>query len=308
MSLIVVTGAAGFIGQHLVRYLVRHTSARIVGLDNLRRGRWDGIHDCAPTDRLALIEGDVRDADLLQRALKGADTIFHLAAQSNVIGAALDTDYSFQANVVGTYNVLRAARAAGVRRVIFTSSREVYGEPAVLPVPEDAPLVAKNFYGASKIAGEAYCRVFDSPEMRVSVVRLANVYGPGDRDRVIPIFFERIAQGRPLVLYGGDQVIDFAPIGLVVEALWRAAETLSPDPINIGSGQGTALKDLAQRMLALTGSTAGIAIEPARPIEVRRFIAQIDRMKDRLGLTPPGDPLAELDQMQNSSIAATRGW
>ena len=304
MSIIVVTGAAGFIGQHLVRYLVRHTPARIVGLDNLRRGRWDGIRDCAPADRLELIEGDVRDDDLLKRALTGADTVFHLAAQSNVIGAALDTDYSFQTNVVGAYNVLRAAREAGARRVVFTSSREVYGEPAVLPVPEDAPLVAKNFYGASKIAGEAYCRVFDSPETRVCVVRLANVYGPGDRDRVIPIFFERIAQGLPLVLYGGDQVIDFAPIGLVVEALWRTAEVLPPAPVNIGSGQGTALKDLAQRMLALTGSTAGMVIAPARQIEVRRFTASVERMRTQLGLEPPDDPLAELELAQDASTCS----
>ena len=218
----VITGAAGFVGQHLVRYLVQRTSGRVIGLDNLRRRQWDGMRDCAPADRLELIEGDVRDVDVLKHTLKGANVVFHLVAQSNVIGAALDTDYSFQTNVIGTYNVPRAARESGVRRVIFTSSREVYGEPAVLLVAEDAPLIAKNFYGASKIAGEAYCRVFDSPEMRVCVVRLANVYGPGDRERVIPIFFERIAQGLPLVLYGGDQVIDFVPIDLVVEALWRA--------------------------------------------------------------------------------------
>ena len=309
MGNIVVTGAAGFIGQHLVRSLLRCTSDMIVGVDNLHRGRWDGLLELAHSQReafaqtpLRLIEGDVRDPAPLSSAMRDAHTVFHLAAQSNVLGAVADIGYSFETNVIGTFNVLRAARAAGVRCVVFTSSREVYGEPHALPVEESFPLTAKNPYGASKIAAEAYCRVFDSAEMRVVVLRLANVYGPGDRDRVIPIFVERVKQGLPLVLYGGEQVIDFVPVDFVVEAIVRAAEVRPAEPVNVGSGRGTTLKDLARLALKLSGSPVGWEIAPARPVEVTRFVANVERMRRWLGLEPPEDPLVQVPSL----LAAAR--
>ena len=127
--------------------------------------------------------------------MRGADVVFHLAAQSNVMGAVDDPDYSVTTNVIGTYNVLRAAAEAGVRRVVFTSSREVYGDPAVLPVDETRPLLAKNAYGASKVSGEAYCRTFAGTRgLEVEVVRLTNVYGPGDSGRVIPLWIKRCSR------------------------------------------------------------------------------------------------------------------
>jgi UDP-glucose 4-epimerase len=297
MGNIVVTGAAGFIGQHLVRRLLSRTSDMIVGVDNLHRGRWDGLLELVHQKPLRLIEGDVRDPGLLSNATRGAHIVFHLAAQSNVLGAVADIGYSFETNVVGTFNVLRAARVAGVRCVVFASSREVYGEPHALPVEENFPLAAKNAYGASKIAAEAYCRVFDSAEMRVVILRLANVYGPGDRDRVIPIFVERVKQGLPLVLYGGEQVIDFVPVDFVVEAIVRAADVRPAEPVNVGSGRGTALKDLARLLLKLDGSSVGWEIAPARPVEVTRFVANVERMRRRLGLEPPEDPLVQVPSL-----------
>jgi len=287
---VLVTGGAGFIGAHLVAALAAHGD-EVVVLDNMRR-----------SDRAKLgsdvrvVEGDVRDADAVRAAMEGIDRVYHLAAQSNVLGAVTDLDYSFTSNVVGTYIVLTAAHAAGVERVVFTSSREVYGEVDRLPVAEDRPLNPKNAYGASKAAGELYCRtVADTFRLDVSVLRLANVYGPGDRDRVIPIWLDRARRGEDLVLYGGAQVLDLVPVDLVVAALRCAAATpLHGQPVNVGSGSGTTLRELAGRVRALPGVDVVLRVEPARAVEVTRFVADVARMRDVLGLEPPADPLASL--------------
>jgi UDP-glucose 4-epimerase len=246
-----------------------------------------------------LIEGDVRDRDTVRAATTGAERVYHVAAQSNVLGAVSDLDYSFTSNVVGTYNVLVAAREAAVGRVVFSSSREVYGEVDQVPVAEDRPLNPKNAYGASKVAGEVYCRVFQNTYgLDVSVLRLANVYGPGDRDRVIPIWLDRARRGEDLELYGGTQVLDFVPVSLVVEALRRAGErSLGGQPVNVGSGVGTTLYDLAARIQALSGAAVGLRVLPARAVEVTRFVADVSRMRALLGLEPPSDPLVALPDL-----------
>ena len=296
-----VTGGAGFIGAHLVETLLA-AGDEVVVLDNLRRGdraRLDAIGRAARGGALRLIEGDVRDRDTVRAATTGVERVYHLAAQSNVLGAVSDLDYSFSSNVVGTYNVLVVAREAAVGRMVFSSSREVYGEVDQVPVAEDRPLNPKNAYGASKVAGEVYCRVFQNTYgLDVSVLRLANVYGPGDSDRVIPIWLDRARRGEDLELYGGTQVLDFVPVGLVVEALRRAADrSLGGQPLNVGSGVGTTLYDLAARVQALSGAAAGLRLLPARAVEVTRFVADVGRMRALLGLEPPSDPLVALEEL-----------
>jgi UDP-glucose 4-epimerase len=298
---VLVTGGAGFIGAHLVEALVAAGDVVVV-LDNLRRGnraRLDALRRAARGGALHLIEGDVRDRDTVRAATTGVERVYHLAAQSNVLGAVSDLDYSFTSNVVGTYNVLVAAREAAVGRIVFSSSREIYGEVDQVPVAEDRPMNPKNAYGASKVAGEVYCRVFQNTYgLDVSVLRLANVYGPGDSDRVIPIWLGRARRGKDLELYGGTQVLDFVPVSLVVEALRRAAErSLGGQPLNVGSGVGTTLYDLAARVQALSGAAVGLSVLPARAVEVTRFVADVFRMRALLGLEPPADPLVALPDL-----------
>jgi UDP-glucose 4-epimerase len=287
---VLVTGGAGFIGAHLVRALLE-AGDEVVALDNLRRGGRAAV----PADA-RFVQGDIRDPVILHDAMRGCTRVYHLAAQSNVLGAVTDIAYSFTTNTVGTYNVLVAARETGVERVVFSSSREVYGEVDRVPVAEDRLLNPKNAYGASKVAGEVYCRAFQNTySLDVSVVRLANVYGPGDRDRVIPIWLDRAKQGEALELYGGDQVIDFVPVALVVAALRAVAErSLGGDPINIGSGTLTTLRALAARVQALPGSGVPLQVLPPRSIEVTRFVADVTRMRTVLGIEPPADPLVDL--------------
>ena len=154
---ILVTGGAGFIGGNLVNRLVSMGAGNVLVLDNLHRGYFPRF--AARRDRKA----EFRKVDISRPGrprrcpVRGREMVFHLAAQSNVMGAVADAGYSFTTNVVGTYNVLQSAAAAGVKRLVFPSSREVYGDPRAIPVPETAPLRAKNAYGASKIAGEVYC-------------------------------------------------------------------------------------------------------------------------------------------------------
>jgi UDP-glucose 4-epimerase len=296
MTRTLVTGGAGFIGSHLVDRLVRD-GHDVVVLDNLRRARAPRLKHHIEPVTVSLVEGDIRDAALVRDVLQGCETVYHLAAQSNVIGAIEDAEYSFGTNTLGTFNVLRAAADADVRRMVFTSSREVYGESGYVPVDEDHPLAAKNPYGASKVAGEAYARTFaHCYGLDVAILRLANVYGPGDRDRVIPLWIEEAAAGRDLHVYGGNQVLDFVWIDTVIDALIYAGNTGLPGPTNVGTGVGTSILELASRILEVTGSRSGIARVPARGAEVTRFVADIMRMR-ALGLKPDADPLAHLPAM-----------
>jgi nucleoside-diphosphate-sugar epimerase len=215
----------------------------------------------------------------------GVDVVFHLAAQSNVLGAEYDREYAVSTNVLGTISVLRTALEAGVRRVVFSSSREVYGDPDILPVPETAPVRPKNGYGASKAAGEAYCNAFQQAGLEIAVLRLANVYGPRDSDRVIPIFLRNSEREEPLVIYGGSQVVDFVWIADAVESLVRAATVPRvTEPINVGSGSGISVLDLARTILDITGSHSDLHMFPARSVETCGFVADTRRMQTQLGL------------------------
>lgn len=272
----------------------------VVAHDNLHRGRLENIQSYIESKKINFVEGDIRSFDHLRRLMKGADIVYHLAAQSNVIGAVENLDYSFESNVLGTYNVLRAAQQNKVKRFIFTSSREVYGEPDSLPVDENHPLNAKNAYGASKVAGENYIRVFQNMgAFEIVVLRLANVYGDRDFDRVIPIFIGNLKKGKDICIYGGKQIIDFVSIETVVDTLFLSMQNNKAifEPVNVGSGKGVTLFSLAERLKKLIPSESEIIIEEERPVEVQHFTAGIKRFRKVYHLPIPDDPLYFLEKM-----------
>jgi UDP-glucose 4-epimerase len=303
---ILVTGGAGFIGSHLVDRLLTSQRDHVVVFDNLSRGRWANVAHHRDNPNFQLVEGDVADAEAVRAAVRGASYVYHLAARAHVAGAENDAETTFASNVIGTFNVLRAASLHGVERVLFASSRQVYGEPIGLPVDEDSPLLAINAYGASKVAGEAYCRAFRREfGLQVGILRLSNVYGPRDVGRVIPNWIAQALSGRQLNVFGGKQVIDLVWIDQVVEALTRAAALGGPlPPMNIGSGTGTRIVDLARRIARLACGQPHITFEPARSFEVTRFVANIDRMRQLLGIEPPLDPMMYLPSLMPAGVGS----
>ena len=288
---ILITGGAGFIGRHLAEPLVSD-GHDVTVFDNLKRGRRP------ETAGLRFIQGDIRDAEAIGAACAGMEAVVHLAAQSTVAGSEEDPEYTITTNTDGTRAVLRAAHQAGVRRVVVASSREVYGDSPQLPVSEDAPLAAKNTYGASKVAGEAACGEYAALGLEINILRFANVYGPGDSGRVVSNFLSNALAGKPLRINGGEQVLDFVWIGIAVEALRRATfGARLPGPVNVGSGEGVSLHTLAERVLTETRSSSAIEQAPARQFETVRFVACMERASRYLGLSRQTDPLSELATM-----------
>lgn len=295
----VVTGGAGFIGSHLVDRLIQDTSCDVVVLDNFHRGRRENLDAHRDEPRLRIVDGDIRDGATVDEVLRGASIVYHLAAQSTVMGAVRDDVYNFTTNVVGTFTVLRAASALGVKRVVFSSSREVYGDPIVLPVDEGHPLLPINSYGASKVAGEALCRAFSRERgLETIMLRLANAYGPRDIDRVIPRWLGEARAGEDLVVFGGGQVIDFIWVGDVVEAMVRSACVDTPlPPINVASGTGTKILDLARRIADLANTRSSVRVMAARTMEVTKYIGDPGRMTQILGVQPATDSLSRLGEL-----------
>jgi len=145
---ILVTGGAGFIGSHLVHRLALDKAGEVVVLDNFSQSPIDNL--ARSRHQVSIVRGDIRDRELLKKVMSGVDLVFHLAAQSGVLDGFRDPDRTFETNVVGAFEVLRAAASAGVRRVIFSSSREVYGEPASLPVLETSSLTEECLWGQQR--------------------------------------------------------------------------------------------------------------------------------------------------------------
>ena len=303
---VVVTGGAGFIGSHLVDRLIASGHAQVIVFDDLSRGRLTNLERHAGEPRVTFVPGDVRDLEALKSAFAGAGVVYHLAARSLEMGQEEDVHGVFTSNVVGTFNVLTAAAAAGVKRVVFASARDVYGEPIALPVDEDHPLMAITTYGASKAAGELYCRVFRRKfGLQVIVLRLGDVYGPRDVGHAIPLWIERAAAGQDLHVQGGKEIIDFLWVDQAVEALVRgAAVDGSLPPINVASGTGTRILDLARRIVRLAEGRSQIKVLAPDERGVTRFVANVERMRQMLRLEPPLDPLSNLPLLLPTALAA----
>jgi len=291
---VLVTGGAGFIGYHLVRWLVRQGyDVRV--LDNGRTGRldrWDGTPAAQAVTRLV---GDItRPADV-EAACEGIDYVIHLAAQVSVVESMDRPAETWSINVHGTALLLEAARRSGVRRVVFTSSCAVYGDGLEPPFREaDSPRPTSP-YGLSKWMGEHlaefYTRVFRVP---VVTLRLFNVYGPGQRAdspyaSVIPRFIEALRRGVPMTVYGtGEQTRDFVFVEDVARIIEKALHTPQADGlvINVGTGRPTSVNDLARLLQEIAGRSVGTRHEPPRPGEMLHAWADTTRLESVLGVSP----------------------
>jgi nucleoside-diphosphate-sugar epimerase len=300
---VVVTGGAGFIGSHLVDRLLEDGVDRVIVLDNLDRGRREHLARLGDDPRLTLVVGDVRTYETVRELCRGASLVYHLAATGTANAAASDTPEAVTANVLGTVQVLRAAAAQGVGRVVFTSSHEVYGEPIGLPVDEGNPLLSVSVEGASKVACEALCRAFRKElGLDVAILRLATVYGQRDVDSPISHWIHTAEAGEELEIHAAE-VVDVVWVGQVVEALVRAGNLGGPlPPINIASGTGTPLLSMARRIARIARNSSRITMLPRGAPQERQFIASVDRMREILKVEPLTDPLLHLEDLVGQRV------
>jgi len=281
---VLVTGGAGFIGSHLVERLVKE-GYRVYLLDNLLRGNMNNLPRLLKD--VEFVEGDIRNYELMDGIVRKVDTVIHLAALSRVMPSIENPELCFENNVKGTEIVARLCSKYN-RKLIFSSSREVYGTAKYLPVDESHPLNPENPYGASKVAAESIIKAYSKCYgLSYTILRLTNVYGPRDFDRVIPTFIEKSVKNENLIVYSEEKLMDFIYISDVVEAFIKALNANEMNlTLNIGSGVGTKILELAKLIQDMVGGRGEIIIKKARKGEVERFISDIKKAREVLRWEP----------------------
>lgn len=287
---ILVTGGAGFVGSNLVKRLVRE-QARVTVLDDLFTGRVENL----PAEGFEFVKGSVCDPALVEQLVASHDLIFHLAAR-NIVVSTKNPREDFETNIGGTLNVLLAARAVGGRRIVYTSSTSVYGNPRYLPMNEDDPLSLLTPYAVSKLAGENYCMAFyESYGLHTTAVRYSNIFGPGQDPAnpycgVVAKFLESLMAGRAPVIHGdGNQTRDFTFVDDAVEATLLAgtSDRALGEVFNVGSGVETRVNELAALLIRLIGASVTPAHTDRRDIDnIRRRVVNIEKTRRTLRWIP----------------------
>ncbi len=266
---VVVTGGAGNVGSHIVDGAIAAGASEVVALDALVRGVPENLAGALKTGKASLHEMDIRDREAVTAAIEGADVVFHQAALRWTRCQESPRECQ-EVMVDGTFNVLEAAAAAKVKRVVLASSAVVYGEPEALPMHEDQPLNGTTFYGSMKVANEQLARAFSQLHgVPATTLRYFNVYGPrmDVRSRFVEVmirWLNLIDEGKPLTLFGdGSSSVDFVYVGDVARANLLACESsASAAIVNVCSGVETKMRDLAALLLRLTGSSVGMEFKP----------------------------------------------
>ncbi|HEU5354347.1 MAG TPA: NAD-dependent epimerase/dehydratase family protein [Actinocrinis sp.] len=295
---VLVTGGAGTIGSNLVDLLVRAGATEIRVLDDFTRGRrenlaWALENGAAYNSSVQIIEGDIRDAKLVHEATQGTDLVFHLAA-IRITQCAQEPRLANEVLVDGTFNVLEAAAAAKVRKVIASSSASVYGLAESFPTAENHhPYNNDTFYGAAKAFNEGMLRSFHAMYgLDYLALRYFNVYGPrmdayGKYTEVLIRWMERIEAGQPPLIFGdGEQTMDFVDVRDIARAnLLAARSPLTDEVFNVARGEETSLKELASALLrAMDADGLDVEHGPERAVNgVTRRLADISAAEQKLG-------------------------
>lgn len=283
---VLVIGGAGFIGGFVVRELLKTDVSEVIIYDNFSRGKLANIKDCLKDPRCYVFPygGDIRETDVLDKAFEGVDYVFHLAAMW-LLHCKDFPRTAFEVNVAGTFNVLEACVKHKVKKLIYSSSASVYGDAVEVPMTEEHPFNNKNFYGSTKISGEAMCTAFyDRYGLQVIGLRYMNVYGPGQDQHavysgVIPIMLNKIdANEAPTINGDGSQAYDF----IYVEDVARSnlCALLSDTPYgfyNVGTEVQTTIKQLCELILSLKQSNLTVNYKPYSADDARQLV------KNRIG-------------------------
>jgi len=292
---ILITGGAGFVGSHLCDKYTKEGNT-VICLDNFMSGNLTNIRHLLSYRNFKLINGDVRDFDLLEKIMTDVEVVFHLAAQIHVDRSIIEPKLTYDINISGTQSILELARRYDVRKVIHASTSEVYGTAQYTPMDEKHPLNAPHPYGASKTAADRMCYAYKQTYgIDIAIMRLFNIFGPRQRDTgyggVISIFVRRALNGMPPIVYGdGKQTRDYTYIEDALSAYDAVLnyKGVLDGPINFGTGREVKIIDLANRIIKLTGQQGKIKpvhVEP-RPGEVQRLIADISQAKKLLKWEP----------------------
>ncbi len=292
---LVVVGGAGLIGSHAVDHLIKEDVKEVVIYDNFVRGRVENLNNALKDPRVKIydIGGDILQTDILDSALKGADGVFHLAA----LWLLQCHEYprsAFDTNVRGTFNVMESCVKNGVKRLVYSSSASVYGDAVEEPMTENHPFNNQNFYGATKICGEAMLRSFHHRYGLDYVgLRYMNVYGPrqdyhGAYIAVIMKMLDAIDRGEgPTILGDGSEAFDFVAVEDCGLANLCAMKSEASDSFyNVGTGKRTSLKELAEMLLDITGCNKTINYAPrSHATLVRNRIGSPKKASQEIGFT-----------------------
>lgn len=292
ISRALVTGGAGFIGSHLVEGLVE-AGTRVTVLDNLSTGHRRNIDHLG--DRIDFVQGDIRDAGLLNQVIEGCEVVFHQAAVVSVSQSVEDPAHSCEVNDLGTVRVLDTCRRNGVRRVVLASSSAVYGDDPHLPKTETMTPRPLSPYAVQKLTGEWYASVAGRLYgLETVCLRYFNVFGPrqdpsSPYSGVISIFMTRAAEGRPPVIYGdGNQTRDFVHVKDVVRANLLAGTQAAAvgQVFNVGTGVSIRIAELWSLIGDLAGAKIDPIFGPSRAGDIRHSVSDINRIGKSLGFDP----------------------
>jgi len=294
-----ITGGAGFIGCNLIRQLAA-PGVHIRVLDNLSAGRPEDLEGF----KVELMVGDIRDKQVVDRAMKGVDSVIHLAAHTNVIESIKHPEINLETNVHGTFNILQASVRHGVQRFIFASTGGAILGDVAPPVHEEMVPHPVSPYGASKLAGEGYCSAFyGSFGLKTICLRFSNVYGPYSylKGSVIALFFRQLLAREELTVYGdGEQTRDFVHVTDLCRAIITALHAEAPfgQAIQLGTGRETSINRLIAllRQVVPEKDFPPVRFAPTRPGEVQRNFVSIARAQEILQFSPQADLLSGLKQ------------
>jgi nucleoside-diphosphate-sugar epimerase len=259
-SKVLVTGGAGHIGSHIVDAVLAEGASRILIFDNFAEGNSRNLQPALQSGRAEVLARDIRDYEDLEVAMKGVDFVFHTASIM-LLEARMRPAKAIETNINGTFNVLQAAAKCGVQKVVFSSTGSVYGEPLYLPMDENHPYNNETIYGATKIAGEQFCRNFHREHgLAFVALRYFNVYGPrqhtqGAYAQIVPRWYDLMSNERPITIFGdGSQTMDMTFVQDVARANVLAAESSSTaEFFNVGTGNATSVLQVFQYLKELFG-------------------------------------------------------
>ena len=311
-----ITGGAGFVGSTIADQLIAAGASEVRIIDNFVRGTWSNVKSALASGKVKVTEGDIRDADLVDRLTDGVDYVFHQAAL-RITRCAEAPREATEVLMTGTLNVLESAVRHKVKKIVAASSASVYGEPSYLPIDEAHPFNNRTMYGAGKVANEQMYRAYYTTSgLPYVALRYFNVYGPrmdltGVYTEVLIRWLDAIEAGKPPLIFGdGEQSMDFVFINDVARAnILSLQSDVTDEVFNVGTGVQTNLNQLCAALLKISGSSLKPEYREARAVaNVTRRRAAIEKAEKMLGFRATislEDGLRQLTEWRNKEARST---